>query len=489
MTGRGRQADRHVRPWLARRSWWLWLAGWTAVGLGIRIGTVLGRPHRVPGGDAFIYHYGANLLVDGKGFINPALYYLRGHQLVQTASFPPGFILVLAVASAAGFKSFFAHRIWCCIIGAGAIVLCGYTGREIGGRRVGLIAAFLVAVYPNIWMSNELALSETLSPLLVALVLLTAYRFWKRPGWWTVVGLGVSIGVATLARDELSLLGVFILVPLALLAKTLSWKRRTGLVAIGALFAVLVIAPWVGYNLTRFKDPVFVSSALGLALVSGNCESLYSGRLEGYWSFQCAVAAPINPNVDESEQGAEAQNYALHFIRTHESRILPVELARQGRAFGFFHPLQQIGLDSFMETRPYHWAVVGLGMYYALVVLSFGGVVIFRRRRIPVFPLLAVGLDVVVAVTIAFGQTRYRTPFEVSLVLLSAVQLDWIWNRLRARWGNVGKAGAPPAGGSPSRAGASGGSDASVLSPAAPGGADGTGTAEPSEVAPTASAG
>ena len=61
-------------------------------------------------------------------------------------------------------------------------MLCGYAGREIGGRRVGLIAAFLVAVYPNLWMSDELGLSEALSPLLVALVLLTAYRFWKRPG-------------------------------------------------------------------------------------------------------------------------------------------------------------------------------------------------------------------------------------------------------------------------------------------------------------------
>jgi hypothetical protein len=109
-----------------------------------------------------------------------------------------------------------------------------------------------------------------------------------------------------------------------------------------------------------------------------------------------------------------------------------VTLAKIGRAFGFFHPLQQIEFDSYIETRPYHWALVGLGMYYALLALSIGGTVILRRRRIPSFPLWAIGLDVVCSVALTFGQTRYRTTFEVSLVLMAAVTLDAIWSALRA---------------------------------------------------------
>src|ERR1700745_1959735 len=105
----------------------------------------------------------------------------------------------------------------------------------MAGRRVGLIAAFLVAVYPNIWMSDELGLSETLTPLVVALVLLAAYRFWKRPGWGRVIWLGASMGVAALARDELGLLAVLILVPLALSAQALSWGRRAAVLGAGAL--------------------------------------------------------------------------------------------------------------------------------------------------------------------------------------------------------------------------------------------------------------
>ena len=93
-----------------------------------------------------------------------------------------------------------------------------------------------------------------------------------------------------------------------------------------------------------------------------------------------------------------------------------------------------------METRPYRWALVGLGMYYTLVVLSVGGLVILRRRRIPILPLVAVGLDVVVSVALTFGQTRYRTTFEVALVLAAAVQLEWVWARL----GRRGTGGATP---------------------------------------------
>jgi hypothetical protein len=69
-------------------------------------------------------------------------------------------------------------------------------------------------------------------------------------------------------------------------------------------------------------------------------------------------------------------------------------------------------------------------MYYALAVLSVGGLVLLRRRRIPIFPLLAVVLDVVVSVALTFGQTRYRTTAEVALVLASSVLLEWAWGRL-----------------------------------------------------------
>src|SRR5271166_6291626 len=122
-----------------RRSWWRWIGLWTAVGLGIRLASLFGpgRSRRSAGGDAYYFHNAANLLVEGKGFINPFTYLsTHPHQAVQTALWPPLFVLVLAIPSLVGLKTFFAHRIWCCLIGAGGVIVCGYAGREIGGRRV-----------------------------------------------------------------------------------------------------------------------------------------------------------------------------------------------------------------------------------------------------------------------------------------------------------------------------------------------------------------
>ncbi len=462
MIGRGRHAGGR---------WWLWLGLWTVVGLGIRLGTVIGNPDRVAGGDSLYYHNAANLLAEGKGFINPFLYYSHLHEQVQTASWPPLFVVILAAASLVGFKSFLAHRVWCCLIGTAAVVACGYTGRQIAGRRVGLIAAFLVAVYPNLWMSDELGLSETLSPLLVAVILLAAYRFWQRPGLRRAVALGVSIAVAALARDELSLLALLVLVPLTLMAKGVAWRRRVGFLAVGALASALVVAPWIGYNLSRFEKPVFISSGLGVTLASANCPATYSGRFIGYWQYDCALRAPLNHRADESVQASEAQSYALHFVRTHENRLLAVGAARLGRGFAFFHPLDQIRLDAVVETRPYHWALVGLGMYYALFALSIGGVVVLRRRRVPVGPLLAVGLDVAVSMLLTFGNTRYRTTFEVSLVLLAAVQLDWLWARLRRQPPSAGGPDAPVEGPADGLEEQAGGSDLVSQGPGLPDGA------------------
>src|SRR5258708_6173413 len=88
-----------------RRTWWPWISLWTLLGLGIRLGSLFGpgRSRRPAGGDAYYFHNAANLLVAGKGFINPFLYLQHDpHQVVQTALWPPLFVLVLAIPSVVG---------------------------------------------------------------------------------------------------------------------------------------------------------------------------------------------------------------------------------------------------------------------------------------------------------------------------------------------------------------------------------------------------
>ncbi len=417
----------------ARRRFWPWLVVWTLLGLGIRVGTVLGRPGRTAGGDPAFYYYGAKLLVQGKGFINSLDYMWFHHEVVKSAPYAPGYMVLLTVPIVLGFKTFYAARMWSCVLSAAAIVVAGFAGKEIGGRRVGLIAALLIALDPNMWMPVEMGAAETIEPLVVAAVLLCAYRFWKQPDVRRAIWFGVVMGLTMLCRDELTLLVLFIMVPMCLLAKALSWKRRFAVLGVGLLSLSVVIGPWVGYNMVRFEKPTFISTGAGITMASADCPLTFSGEFEGYWAMVCALndAKHLSKHEDESAQGAQFEHMAITFLEHHENRLFPVTLAKEGRAFGFFHPLQQISFDAFLETRPYHWALVGLGMYYALLVLSIPGTLLLRRARIPVYPLWAIGLNVAIAVAITFGNTRYRLPFDVATVMMGSVALAWAWGKMR----------------------------------------------------------
>ena len=410
-----------------RLSFRLWLGLVTFIGLAIRVGTVLGRIGRKPGGDPYAYFYGARLLVSGHGFIDPYSYNYH-HQSIQSAAYAPLFLLLLAVPVLLGLKSFLVARIWVCVIGALAVPVIGLAGKEMAGRRVGLVAASLAAIYPNLWLPDESLSAEAVVPLFVGLVLLFAYRFWKQPGWARAVWLGAGLGALILGRDELTLLGLVVVAPLVLLVRA-PWRRRLGMLVAAGLATAVVIGPWVGFNLSRFEKPTFVSNEAGLTMASASCDKVFYGPFLGYWNQSCALDAGVHYNGDQSVEDAAYEKYALTYLKHHEGRLVVVVAAREGRAFGVFHPMQQILLDSYVETRPYHWAVVGLYSYYVLVASSVAGSVVLRRRRVPVFPLWALGANVVVAVAVAFGNTRYRIPFEVALVLLSAAAVDGILAR------------------------------------------------------------
>ena len=418
---------------------WVWratIAALFAVGLVIRLASVLARPHLAPAGDPLEYVGQANLLVEGKGWIEPLVYAHHGLQ-VQTAKLPPLFTLLMAVCSLAGFKSFLAHRIWSAVLGSTAVPVAAMLGREmsgnkVDGRKVGVLAAGIVAVYPNMWMSDGLAMSETISPILAMLVLWAAYRMWKRPTARRAASLGLAVGFAGLARDELLLLAVLILVPVALLARDRDLRQKLALLGAGAGCTVLVIAPWVGFNLSRFSHPVFISDRFGVTVAAANCEASWHGPLRGYWSMPCAAQAAAGVRGDESAVDPVALRRGVRYVTDHIGGLPSIEAARLGRTFGFYRPLQQIDIDSFVEGRPRVWALVGLGMFYALAVGAVAGAVVLRRRGVPLFPVAAVLADVVVAVLLTYGQTRFRATLEPMLVILTAVALVTLIWRERA---------------------------------------------------------
>jgi len=409
------------------------------VGLLVRVAYVwFVRRHTVYGGDPLYFHQGANLLATGHGFINP--YAFARHRIVQAADHPPLYLVYLATFSLVGVRSITGHLLVSTLLGTASVVVAAFCGREMAGPRVGVLAAAFVAVYPNAWRYDGMLLSESMVILVVLVAVWLAYRYWHRPTRWRMVAVGAAVGFAALSRSELVLLSVLLVVPLALLTPGAGRRRRLRRLVVGLGAVVVVLAPWIVFNLARFDHTVLLSENLGGTLATSNCQQTYYGDLLGYWFYPCGQAIldqhGIGPYAFNGAADRDQFNGALDFMRAHEGRIPVVIAARVGRITGLFRPRQEAHLDVYLENTTPWVANWGLYTYYPMALLAVGGAVVLRRRREAVFPVLAPVLSVVATCALFYAATRFRATAEGAICLLAAVAVDsfvtWLRRRSRA---------------------------------------------------------
>jgi MYXO-CTERM domain-containing protein len=69
-------------------------------------------------------------------------------------------------------------------------------------------------------------------------------------------------------------------------------------------------------------------------------------------------------------------------------------------------------------------STLGLVQYYVLMPLALLGAILLWRRRGPLLAVTAWIPIVTLTAAAAFGNTRYRTAAEMSVVILAAVAID-----------------------------------------------------------------
>jgi hypothetical protein len=74
------------------------------------------------------------------------------------------------------------------------------------------------------------------------------------------------------------------------------------------------------------------------------------------------------------------------------------------------------------------WA--GWATYLLLIGLAAAGIPTLRRRGVTLFPILAPFGIVVIVAALFYGHTRFRVPAEISIVVLAAVTLDALIDRV-----------------------------------------------------------
>ena len=387
------------------------------------LGPVTDRVTRLTG-DEFFYNWQARYFVEGRWFTNPFLLHNQ-HVSAPTALHPPLYTVFLAIPSALGFDTPTQNRLATALLGTATVVLIGLLARRLAGDRVGLLAALLAAVYPPLWSNDAVIGLETLYCFLVVLALIAVYRFWRTPSMWGAAGIAVCLALASLTRSEGIILFTLLGVPTALLVRTWDWGKRFKALGVMALVGALIIGPWVVRNLTTFEERTVLGTGFGLVLAYGNCDATYSGPMLGYWENSCL--RKYTPGVEESVFDKEALDQGTAYIKAHEGRLPVVMLARLGRIWEVFRPVQNVELDEFFEQRGHQasWAVL-IG-YYLMLPFAIGGLVTLRRRRIPIYPFLAIIAAISITVVIGFPVTRYRASFDAVTPVLAAVSLEALW--------------------------------------------------------------
>lgn len=333
--------------------------------------------------------------------------------------------LYLTPWSVGGGDNVGRQRLAMTLVGIFTVALIGLLGRRLGGPAVGLVAAALAAVYPNLWINDSLVMSESLAVLLVTLALLAALRAHDRPRWPDGVLLGVLVGLAALTRSELALLA-------PLFAGLMWWRsdvteadhrRRRWLPAVAVLAASLAtVTPWLAYNMVRFERPVLMSTNDGTTLLGANCDRTYRDDVGG-WDIRCLAPVPTDETVDASVRSSARRELAFDYIGDHAERLPLVVVARLGRIIDVYGLESLVALDAGEEkAESAVWA--GIVMWWVLAPLAVAGWLTLRRDgRSERWWLLPLPVTVLVATILFYGAHRIRAPAEPVVVVAAATGL------------------------------------------------------------------
>jgi 4-amino-4-deoxy-L-arabinose transferase-like glycosyltransferase len=400
------------------------LAAIVAGAVVLRLLYVLVLARHVPmAGDSQFFNAEANLVADGRGYVEPFIQAAYGIS-VPTAAHPPLYPTVLAGMSFLGFDGVLAHRALGALLGGVTIVLIALIGRRVGGERVGLAAAALAGVYPLLVAADGAPMSESLYGLLIAACLLVALRLHERRSVRLAAVLGALIGLAALTRSEALLLLVLLALPLALTGpRPGRWLRA--LAACAAL--VVVLTPWTIRNWSAFDRFTLISHNDSTVLAGANCPFTYHGADLGSWRFDC-----ISPRrtFREGVQAARWRREGIDYARHHASRWPALVPVRVLRTWDLWQPRRQLDLA---EGRAKWAEAAGVAAYYLLLPLAAFGAVVLRRRHRGAFAILLIpALLVTLSSAVGYGNPRFRHAFEMSIVVLAALALVTLVERRRA---------------------------------------------------------
>ncbi len=274
-------------------------------------------------GDQYSYWYYAQEIAAGRGYVSyttdqPTAYYPIGfpallaavYWLVLSTPIPDTLPITTGLTQAA--------------LGTLTVWFVFLIGRAVWGRRIGMVAAAIMAVFPSAIFgvaTYSLEIAYVASCLGAFAILMTHNWSAGPPSWARLGAFGAALAVSVTIRPFS--LPMLIALAVGLVMIRTHWQRVLGSVAVVLLVLVAAATPWTIRNAIQMDDFIPISTNLGDTM----CMSRFPGS-SGQFSWAdhqwCA-----DPTLPEAKRNRANIRSALRFVIEHPEE----EFALIGRRF------------------------------------------------------------------------------------------------------------------------------------------------------------
>jgi 4-amino-4-deoxy-L-arabinose transferase-like glycosyltransferase len=416
-----------------------WLAAIVLVAFALRVWWVIyaTRPAQGLHDPLFYSVYGRSIaegdgyrLASGPGAGEPTAYYPVGYPAALGAVFWVMYRLPF------GNNEPMAAALFNVVLAVATVWLAFEVARRLFDNRIGLVAAAIIALYPNLIFHTAVVLTETLFNFVVmGALLLLFWRPWTEAlGRTRLLVFGALVGFSALVRpiSVTFLPGLFVV----WIVTGFGWRRAIHHVALIAAGTALVIAPWTVRNAIVMNSPVLISTNFGDNL----CIGRHPGA-SGAFDFDLSATGAQGVDYcfhdlgDETRPAYEIRrndlttDRALDYLREHpvdELRLLfwrayytfesdtdGLDAAESYREDRFIRPRNR----EVLETLANFW-------YWSTSALGILGVIFVASRRKPRRLFFGVAM-LLLAVTplIFFGDPRFHVPVVPLIAITAAAAL------------------------------------------------------------------
>lgn len=423
-----------------------------AVALGARLGWALHARAEPPvdwflSGDQFsYYHYGSEI-ARGRGYIS----YITGE---ATAYYPIGYPAILGALYFVVLHTpipdnlLFATTLFHVALGTASVALAFVVGRALASVRVGLLAAALLAVFPNVIYQVATVQLETtfIFFVLVTLAVIVTHDWAAGPPTrQRLLVFGASLGVAVLVRPFAAVLLVGLAAALA--AVKVGWRRTATAVAVPLGVVIAMSIPWTIRNAVHMDAFIPSSTNMGDTLcIDRNLDATGGFRFADHDGC-------VDPGLPEVPRNSGNTKKAIRFVLDHPDREL-LQIVRRARfMFRDDHDgivaVQTLGGGAFLSERVVDVAEPLADWYFYVVVglAAIGIPALAGRQRRPERLITASGFaGLLVIPLLLWGNPRFHLPLAPFLVVSAAFAIDRAWRRLDAPAPEPEPAEAPSAG-------------------------------------------